>query len=93
MRTLKLAIAFPRTVADGGYECRAEITDGDCRIVRPMRGVDAMEALLLAIANIGVELHLLTDSAEDRFTWLDGKESGVRFPSLPDFSLRCVMEG
>jgi uncharacterized protein (DUF58 family) len=91
-RALRLALAFPTLAADGSYECRAEIADEDERIVRPMRGRDALEALMLALINISAELHLFTDLAIDRFTWLDGKETGLRFPSLPDYSLRCVME-
>lgn len=56
-----------------------------------MSGVDAIEALLLALINIGTELHAMTDGC-DKLTWLAGREAGLRFPTFPEFSLRAVFE-
>src|SRR4051812_20036624 len=85
-RELRVAIAVPVRLANGRYECRAEIGDGRQRVVRPLNGADAVEALLLAVINIGTELHLFVNAEHDHFTWRDGNEAGLRFPTLPDFS-------
>jgi len=92
VKDLKIVVAFPREAAAGGYECRAEIGDDEACVVRPMRGVDAFEALMLALVNIGAELSLFTDPSSDRFTWLNGQQEGLNFPTLPDYSLNPVME-
>jgi hypothetical protein len=58
--------------------------------VRPMRGNDAFEAIILAIFNIGVELALFSDISADRFTWLLGKQTGLKFPTMPDYTLKAI---
>jgi hypothetical protein len=90
-RDLRIAIAVPVRLPNGRYECRAEIGDEHRRVVRPLNGADALEALLLAVINIGSELHLFTNVGADQFTWLAGNEVGLGFPTLPDFSLRSVI--
>ena len=78
-RTLVIKIAFPLKRGDGDFGCRAEIGDGIQRIVGPMRGCDAFEAMFVALKMIGVELALFTDLASDRFSWRGGQEIGLRF--------------
>ena len=92
-KNIRVAVGFPERTQDGGFECRAEIADENQCIVRPMRGRDAFESLMLALLNIGIELPLFSDLSADRFTWLDGQEKGLRFPALPDSSLNAVVEG
>lgn len=87
---LTIRIGFPTRKADGGFECQAEIGDGRTRVVRPMIGCDAFEALLLALKNIGIELTLFSDVTSDRFTWLGGQQTGLRFPTMPDYSLDAL---
>ena len=90
-KTLAIRIGFPvmKSDAHGNYfECQAEIGDGVDRTVRPMRGPDAFEAIFVAIKMIGVELTLFTDLGADRFTWMDGSEFGLRFPT--DLSLDAM---
>ena len=81
-------IAFPVATPEGDFVCRAEI--GSYRIVRPMRGRDAFEAVFVALKMIGVELTLFADVSNDRITWEHGQETGLRFPTEPDFSLDCI---
>jgi hypothetical protein len=88
-----IRIGFPvkKTDAHGDYfECQSEIGDGVERTVRPMRGSDAFEAIFVAITMIGVELMIFTDFSADRFTWMNGSESGLCFPTPPDFSLDAM---
>ena len=92
-KTLVIRIGFPlkKTDAHGDYiECQAEIGDGVSRIVRPMRGTDAFEAIFVAIKMIGVDLTHFRDVSGDRFTWMNGSEFGLRFPTEPDYSLDAL---
>jgi hypothetical protein len=70
--TVRIGFRKKRLI-DDRYECCAEVDLGDETIVRPMNGVDAFEALQLAIINIGILLWLYSGRGEDRLSWLDGK--------------------
>jgi hypothetical protein len=60
-KNVMIKIGFPAKRGDDYFECQAEISDEVNRIVRPMRGRDAFEAIFVAISMIGVELiYLLT---------------------------------
>jgi hypothetical protein len=88
-KRLRIAIGVPKKSPSGRYECQSEIGDDESRVVRPMSGVDAMEAIMLALMNIGTEMILFTKPT-DRITWLDGQERGLSFPTLPEFTLRAI---
>ncbi len=89
-RTITIRIGFPTALENGYFECKSEIADGRVRIMRPRCGVDAFEAVLLALYNIGIELTILTGVKTDHFTWLDGKQAGLRFPTMPNFTLKSI---
>lgn len=91
-RSILVRIGFPkRRATDGRYECVAEIDEGHLVSSKPMNGVDAVEALELAILMIGTELQCIQEHAEGPLTWLDGKRRDLGFPTYPDYSLMAAM--
>jgi hypothetical protein len=91
-RVVTVRIGFPVRSDAGLFECQAEIGDDSTRIVRPMKGIDAFEAIFVALMMIGVELTLFSSIESDRFSWLDGHQLGLQFPSMPDYSLNAIHE-
>ena len=89
-KNVMIKIGFPAKRGNDYFECQAEIGDEVNRIVRPMRGRDAFEAIFLAISMIEVELNLLTDVSQDKVSWLNGQEIGLQVPTAPDHSLNAL---
>jgi hypothetical protein len=86
-------IGLPRQrVSDGRYECGAEISEGGRIWVRYLNGVDAFEALYLALIIIGTDLKHLDHQLNGKLYWSDGKRTDLAFPTFPEFSLKSVMD-
>jgi len=86
---ITVKIAFPVLAPEGDFVCSAEIGDDSNRIVRPMRGQDVFGALFNAVMIIAIEFPLFADVVRDRFTWNNGRENGLCFPTAPHYSLDC----
>jgi hypothetical protein len=68
-----------------------EVDDGDAVSVKPINGIDAVEALLLVIMVIGLELSSIRHSKYPSLIWLSGNRRDLAFPTHPDFSLSTVL--
>jgi hypothetical protein len=91
-RKITARIGIPRKTSDGRYECVAEVDEGDVVSSKPMNGVDAFEAIQLALMLIGAELNYIKEHSTNSLTWLDGTRTDLGLPTYPDFSLRDVMK-
>jgi hypothetical protein len=85
-------IAFPRQLSDGRYECLTEIDSGENTEAKPINGVDAFEAIQLALSYIGVNLWSFSGRGEDVLAWLEGKRRDLAFPTPPDLSMEPIMK-
>jgi hypothetical protein len=45
-----------------------------------------------ALMMIGFELTSFSSIESDQFSWLDGHQLGLQFPSMPDYSLNAIHE-
>ena len=89
-RRVMVRIGFPKQRFDGRYECVAEIDDGESVNVKPMNGVDAFEALFVAIMLIGTELAFTSEMLGRPLTWMEKGRRDLAFPVHPDFSLSGI---
>jgi hypothetical protein len=88
---ITVRIAFPQQRSDGRYECLTEIDSGENTEAKPINGVDAFEAIQLALIYIGVNLWSFSGRGEDELTWLEGKRGDLAFPTPPDLSMDPIM--
>jgi len=79
-------IGMPRKRADGRYECGAELQEPAMTTLRYMNGVDAFEAIQLALVVLGVDLKHINEQLDGALCWQQSNQ-GVGLPSYPDFSL------
>jgi hypothetical protein len=84
-------IGFPKERSDGRYDCGAEIDQGDLVTTKYMNGVDAFEALQLALILIGTELQCIRDHRDKSFSWHEGKRHDLGFPTYPDLSMTPII--
>lgn len=89
-RKVIVRIGYPKKRSDGRYECTTEVDDGRSLNIKPMNGVDAFEALFVAIMLIGTELAFIRESLQRPMTWMEGEGRDLSFPVYPDFSLSAV---
>jgi hypothetical protein len=89
---MTVRVAFPQRRSDDRYECLTEIDSGENTEAKPINGVDAFEAIQLALIYIGVNLWSFRGRGEDVLTWLEGKRRDLAFPTLPDLSMEPIMK-
>lgn len=89
---IDIRIGKPRLRPDGRFECVAELDEGDVVSSKPMNGVDAFEALQLALMLIGIELSFIKSDSGKSLTWAGGSRRDLGVPTGPDFSLRELMQ-
>jgi hypothetical protein len=89
--TIRIGLPKPRA-SDGRYECGAEIREGGRVWVRLLNGIDAFEALQLALMLIGTDLNHINQQLNGLLSWRDGKTSSLAFPTPPEFSLQSVID-
>jgi hypothetical protein len=77
--------------SDGMYECATEIRENGQTWVRRLNGVDALEALQLALILVGTDLNYLSQQPSVRLSWLEGRRRDLALPTPPDFSLETIM--
>ena len=93
LRKITVRIGFPtKRENDDRYECIVDISEGGHTNVKPMNGVDAFEALQLALIMIGTIICSIRDNSDGSLTWFDGRRSDIGFPTFPDFSMRPIMD-
>lgn len=86
-------LGFPKQrPSDGRFECAVEIDKGTTCYTRYMNGVDALEALQLAIVMIGTRLKGINDDSPEPLTWMRGERTDLGVPTYPDYSLNPIME-
>ncbi|MFN3321883.1 MAG: DUF6968 family protein [Bryobacteraceae bacterium] len=66
-------IGFPRRSSGGRYVCIAEFEDGEEISVKPMNGVDALEAVQLALMMTGTLLQHRSGYSPGGLSWLGGE--------------------
>lgn len=90
-RKVVIRIGFPKQMRpDGWCECVAEIDDGVSINVKTMNGVDAFEALFVAIMLIGTELTFIQENLQRNLTWMNGERHHLAFPTNPEFRLSAI---
>jgi hypothetical protein len=81
-RKVLIQIGFPtRRTEDNRYECVAVFQEDDICFRRPMNGVDALEALQLALEIISVDLKFIVEETESRLSWAEGTRHCFGFSS------------
>jgi hypothetical protein len=81
-RKILVQVGFPKRCADNGrYECVAVLLAGEISFRRPMNGVDAVEALQLALKILSVELSFIAEQLEGRLSWAEGTRHETGFDS------------
>ncbi len=72
-KVIRIQIGFPRfRSADNRYECLAVLQEDEIVFRRPMDGIDAIEAIQLALEILRVDLlHILSRSKGD-LSWAEG---------------------
>lgn len=73
----------PTAMAHGDYVCEFQIEGIGTGGVRRACGVDAMQALVLALEQIGMYLAASDEARAGRLTWLDPTSLNFGFPVLP----------
>jgi hypothetical protein len=73
---VQVRLAIPQKQSDGRYECGAELTHNGLVWVWPMNGADALQALILALKMIDLELELISRGDSAAIQWLGGTERG-----------------
>jgi hypothetical protein len=89
MVTVRLGVPMRR--ADGLYECAVELTDPSGTMLRFPCGVDAMEALQLALILIGTDLKHINEQVDGALFWVEGNREDLGVPTYPDYSLAPIM--
>lgn len=77
LETARVRLAIPKRMPDGRYECLAEISHEGSLWAWPMNGVDALQALLLALAMVELDLDRIAGGDQEAVRWLDGRERGL----------------
>jgi hypothetical protein len=91
LRKVTVRIGFPKQRPnDGRYECLAEIDDGESVDVKPMNGIDAFEALFVAIMLMGTELVFTQEYLKRTLIWMGKDRRDLAFPIYPEYSLSAV---
>ena len=73
-------IGYPTKGDDGYYICVAEIIHGNVVSTKPMSGVDAFEALQLALSIIEIELEDIRNQSQGQLSWNGGERFDLGFP-------------
>ena len=80
-----MTIERPQQVGDHEFACAFEITGLATEVRRSVRGIDAVQALQLAMQAIGAHLYLSAEYGSARLAWGDvgGNPKDLGFP-VPD---------
>jgi hypothetical protein len=89
-RAVPIRIFAPRAEPEGHWTCRYEIGWPHGVKAHDVGGVDAVQALLLALSTVGVELYTSDAHKEGRLRF-ERESSGYGFPVLA--GLRDLLEG
>ena len=90
---LTVRIWRPRKVrGEPRYECAVEIAGWGKTRVRAFNGVDAFEALQLALIVIGTDVKHISEQVSGPLTWSEGARQDLAFPVYPDYSLIPIMK-
>ncbi|MEJ2183555.1 MAG: hypothetical protein P8Y66_08525 [Nitrospirota bacterium] len=79
---IRVRLAKPERSEDGDWVCPYEITGFERPTGLRVFGVDAMQALLLAIKGLSVDLEIIARREEGKLSWLG--QAGGGFPSLDE---------
>ena len=83
-KNIKVRIGRPKRFPDGeDYFCPYQIIGMGNEKVRHAAGVDAVQALVLALERIGAELYTSDEAKAGKLAWLDDNEKNLGFP-VPD---------
>jgi hypothetical protein len=88
--TVRVRLAMPRPTSDGRFECGAEVANRGEVWVWPMNGVDALQAMILAISMIETDLQLIARHRSGRLLWSGSNDDGL---GLLDELLQQSREG
>lgn len=79
-RKILIQIGFPiRRTEDNRYECVAVFQEDHICFRRPMNGVDALEAIQLALEIISVDLRFIVEETGSRLSWAEGTRHDLGF--------------
>ena len=81
-RIVKVSLGKPKAFPDsGGYYCPFQISGAGAENIKYAAGVDAIQALQLAMVMIGATLQFLNRELEGRLRWEGSSEGDFGFPS------------
>jgi hypothetical protein len=81
-RIVKLSVGKPKAFPNSeGYYCPFQILGAGAENIKYAAGVDAIQALQLAMVMIGATLSFLNEELDGRLRWEGGSEGDFGFPS------------
>lgn len=90
--TVTVRIGRPRRVAGSAlFHCITELREPGRIWTWPLVGIDAFEAIQLALVMLGTNLKHLEARLGCRLVWNGPAGESLGLPTYPDFSLKCVL--